>query len=114
MDITHEPYDKYEWDEVLKPLSMTNSFFTQPPPKNKTAFLASGYDANGKEINSKYHIYPELAAAGLWTNPVDLSKFIIEICAHKRMKDETVHKKYGKHSLQDAGEIGAGKAWASL
>ena len=78
MDITHEPYDKYEWDEVLKPLSMTNSFFTQPPPKNKTAFLASGYDANGKEINGKYHIYPELAAAGLWTNPVDLSKFIIE------------------------------------
>jgi CubicO group peptidase (beta-lactamase class C family) len=78
MDITHEPYEKYQWDEVLKPLGMRNSFYTQPPPKNKTAFLASGYDTNGKEINGGYHIYPELAAAGLWTNPTDLSKFIIE------------------------------------
>ena len=78
MDITHEPYDKYQWHEVLKPLGMTNSFYTQPPPKNKTALLATGYDTNGKEINGKYIIYPELAAAGLWTTPVDLSKFIIE------------------------------------
>ncbi|HEU5054108.1 MAG TPA: serine hydrolase domain-containing protein [Hanamia sp.] len=78
MDITHEPYDKYQWDEVLKPLGMTHSFYTQPPPKNKSALLATGYDTNGKEINGKYHIYPELAPAGLWTNPVDLSKFIIE------------------------------------
>ncbi|HET7115587.1 MAG TPA: hypothetical protein VFI29_03810, partial [Hanamia sp.] len=54
------------------------SFYTQPPPKNKFALLATGYDTNGKEINGKYHIYPELAPAGLWTNPVDLSKFIIE------------------------------------
>ena len=78
MDITHEPYDKYQWNQVLKPLGMVNSFYTQPPPKNKTALLATGYDTNGKEINGKYHIYPELAPAGLWTNPIDLSKFIIE------------------------------------
>ena len=78
MDITHEPYGKYQWGEVLKPLGMTNGFYTQPPLKNKMALLATGYDTNGKEINGKYHIYPELAAAGLWTNPVDLSKFIIE------------------------------------
>ena len=78
MDITHEPYDKYQWDEVLKPLGMTNSFYTQPPPKNKSTLLATGYNTNGKELKGKYHIYPELAAAGLWTSPTDLSKFIIE------------------------------------
>jgi len=78
MDITHEPYDKYQWEEVLKPLGMTHSSYTQPPPKNKIALLSTGYDTNGKEINGNYHIYPELAAAGLWTNPIDLSKFIIE------------------------------------
>lgn len=78
MDITHEPYDKYQWNEVLKPFGMNNSFYTQSVPKNKTALLATGYDTNGKEIRGKYHIYPELAAAGLWTNPTDLSKFIIE------------------------------------
>ena len=77
-DVTHEPYDQYQWDEVLKPLGMVSSFYTQPPPRNKSPFLATGYDTNGKEIKGKYHIYPELAPAGLWTNPIDLSKFIIE------------------------------------
>ena len=77
-DITHQPYDAYQWDKVLKPLGMTNSFYTQPPPGNKTALLATAYDRDGKEINGKFHIYPEMAAAGLWTNPTDLSRFIIE------------------------------------
>jgi len=26
MDITHEPYYKYQWGDLLKPLCMTNSF----------------------------------------------------------------------------------------
>ncbi|WP_280525528.1 DUF3471 domain-containing protein [Pedobacter suwonensis] len=29
-------------------------------------------------MKGKYHIYPEQAAAGLWTNPRDLAKYIIE------------------------------------
>ncbi len=32
----------------------------------------------GKPIPGKYHIYPEQAAAGLWTNPTDLASYIIE------------------------------------
>ena len=31
-----------------------------------------------KPVNGKYHIYPEQAAAGLWTTPSDLAKYIIE------------------------------------
>jgi len=37
-----------------------------------------GLDADGKEVIGKYHIYPEKAAAGLWTNPTDLCKYVIE------------------------------------
>jgi len=36
-------------------------------------------DRVGNSVNGKFHIYPEMAAAGLWTNPLDLSKFVIEI-----------------------------------
>ena len=79
MDLTHQPYDEFMWETVLKPLEMTNSFFTQPPPADKKQFLATGYYDKGKEVMGKYHIYPECAAAGLWTNPTDLCKFIIEI-----------------------------------
>ena len=78
MDITHQPYDKYMYDNVLKPLGMTGSTYTQPPLNIKPALLATGYSPDGKEIPGKYHIYPEQAAAGLWTNPTDLAKYIIE------------------------------------
>jgi CubicO group peptidase (beta-lactamase class C family) len=78
MNITHKSYDRYMWEAVLKPLGMTASFYTQPAPAGKANLLATGYRANGQEIKGKYHTYPEEAAAGLWTNPTDLCKYIIE------------------------------------
>ena len=78
MDITHQPYDRYMRDKVLTPLGMTSSTYTQPAPAGKHPLLATGYRADGKEVTGKYHIYPEQAAAGLWTNPTDLCKYIIE------------------------------------
>lgn len=77
-DITRMPYDKYMFQNVLQPLGMTMSSYTQPPADNKKQFLATGYRANGKEVDTKFHVYPEQAAAGLWTNPTDLCKYIIE------------------------------------
>ncbi len=76
-DITHRPYDVFMQKNVLDPLGMTSSSFTQPPQK-KESLLATGYKADGSEVKGKYHIYPEQAAAGLWTNPSDLCKYIIE------------------------------------
>jgi CubicO group peptidase (beta-lactamase class C family) len=78
MDITHQPYDVFMKKNVLDPLGMTASSFTQPPEKGKENLLATGYKADGSEVPGKYHIYPEQAAAGLWTNPTDLCKYIIE------------------------------------
>ena len=78
MDITHLPYDVFMKKNVLGPLGMTQSSYTQPPSGDKAPLLATGYRADGLEIPGKFHIYPEQAAAGLWTNPVDLCKYIIE------------------------------------
>ena len=55
---------------------MTNSSYQQPPID--TANLVTGYYGNGKPVTGKYHVYPEQAAAGLWTTPTDLAKYIIE------------------------------------
>ena len=74
--ITGKRYEEYMQQEILKPLGMSNSFFTQPPAAG-TSELATAY-TNGKAINGKYHVYPEQAAAGLWTTPSDLAKYIIE------------------------------------
>ena len=76
-DVTRQPYDIYMRNNVLAPLGMTMSFFTQPPSKSEQQLLATGYRAGGMQVDTKYHIYPEEAAAGLWTNPTDLAKYII-------------------------------------
>ncbi|HLO58919.1 MAG TPA: serine hydrolase [Bacteroidales bacterium] len=88
-DVTGEPYDKYMADHVLVPLNMKNSFYTQPPPFIKKVNLATGYRNDGKEIEGKYHVYPEQAAAGLWTNPIDLCKYILDT-------QNSLHGKKGK------------------
>jgi CubicO group peptidase (beta-lactamase class C family) len=77
-DVTKQPYDEFIQENVLDLLGMTSSSFVQPPPASKEKILATGYQADGKEINGKYHIYPEQAAAGLWTTPSDLCRYIIE------------------------------------
>jgi CubicO group peptidase (beta-lactamase class C family) len=74
---TGEKYEDYMMKNVLTQLGMSNSSFNQPPAKEIENILATGYN-NGKEVEGKYHIYPEKAAAGLWTNPTDLAKYIIE------------------------------------
>lgn len=75
---TGRPYDQYQQQEVLNPMGMTGSFYTQPAPASKKELLATAYWGNGNPVKGKYHVYPEMAAAGLWTNPSDLSKYIIE------------------------------------
>ena len=77
-DITQQPYDEYMQNTVLDPMGMTGSFYTQPPSLSDSSLLATGYKADGTPIVGKYHIYPEQAPAGLWTNPADLSRYIIE------------------------------------
>ena len=76
MDITGRDYAEYMQAEVLTPLGMSNSFYRRPSPTDKE--LATGYYRTGKPVSTKYHVYPEQAAASLWTTPTDLANYIIE------------------------------------
>ena len=77
-DITAKPYDVFMLESVLRPLGMNNSFYSIPLSSNTQNALATAYKDDGNEVKGKYHIYPEQAAAGLWTNPTDLASDIIE------------------------------------
>src|SRR5204862_3881195 len=57
-DVTGDPYDVYMWENVLKPMGMDYSTYTQPAPASKQSLLATGYYNDGKEVKGKYHIYP--------------------------------------------------------
>ena len=77
-EVSTTDYDEFMQERVLDKLGMKESFFTQPPPDSKKSLLATGYLSDGTEVEGKYHIYPEQAAAGLWTTPTDLCRYIIE------------------------------------
>jgi CubicO group peptidase (beta-lactamase class C family) len=79
MDIEKKPYPEIARESVLAPLGMNNSTYTQPLPADWRRKAATGYRSNGGEVAGKIHIYPEMAAAGLWTTPTDLAKFAIEM-----------------------------------
>ncbi|GAB2854512.1 hypothetical protein GCM10027277_23800 [Pseudoduganella ginsengisoli] len=61
---------------VLAPLHMQDSSF-DPPETRIHAALA--HDEQGRRMGAPWHIYPELAAAALWSTPTDLAKFMIEM-----------------------------------
>ena len=62
---------------VLGPLGMAHSAFSQPPQPQDVAQLAIAHDRNGREVAGNWHVYPELAAAGLWSTPSDLAQLIV-------------------------------------
>ena len=72
------PYPSIAQDLVTGPLGMTNSTYEEPLPPERARFAASGHH-DDKTIPGKRHVYPEMAAAGLWTTPNDLAHFLIEI-----------------------------------
>jgi CubicO group peptidase (beta-lactamase class C family) len=79
MDIEKQPFPKIAKETVLDPLAMTNSTYSQPLPDDWLKKAASGHRTDGSLVPGKIHIYPEMAAAGLWTTPTDLAKFGIEV-----------------------------------
>lgn len=88
--VTGEPYDRFLQREVLDPMGMTASSYSQPPAPGKARLLATGYYRDRSPVPGKYHVYPEQGAAGLWTNPLDLSKYIIETQLAKEGKSSKV------------------------
>lgn len=77
-DITGLQYNDYMQKEVLSTLEMTNSLFGHTFSSEMNYELASGYNFNGQIVPGKFNIYPEEAAAGLWTTSEDLAKYVIE------------------------------------
>jgi CubicO group peptidase (beta-lactamase class C family) len=74
-----EPYPKILAASVLGPIGMIESTYEQPLPAARVAEAAAGYKSDGSPIEGKRHVYPEMAAAGLWTTPSDLARFFIEL-----------------------------------
>jgi len=78
-DVTGRAFPTLMQEMVLTPLQMTDSTFEQPLPAARASQAAHASDRDGKPQEAPWHVYPEQAAAGLWTTPTDLAKFAIEV-----------------------------------
>lgn len=90
MDVSGKPFPALMRQLVLDRIGMADSSYEQPLPPARAAMTAAGTRIDGKTVHGRWHIYPEMAAAGLWTTPTDLSKFAIEIALSKQGKSNRV------------------------
>jgi CubicO group peptidase (beta-lactamase class C family) len=78
-DAIGRPYPQLLSEWVLAPIGMSRSAYEQPLSPERDRNAARGHGGDGRARGVKWHVYPELAAAGLWTTPTDLAKFAIEV-----------------------------------
>ncbi|MFI1919922.1 serine hydrolase domain-containing protein [Nocardia sp. NPDC020380] len=80
-EVTGTPFPALMRELVLDPIGMADSDYAQPPSPALNDVLASGHDASGDVVAGGWHVYPELAAAGLWTTPSDLCRYALAVRA---------------------------------
>jgi CubicO group peptidase (beta-lactamase class C family) len=73
-DVAEWPFRDLATERIFDPLRMESATFEQPLPPELEPRVARAHSA-GKEIEGGWHVYPELAAAGLWCTPTDLVRF---------------------------------------
>ena len=84
MDVTGRPYAVVAQERVLKPLGMTGANFHQPPTKQDEPDDSYAHASDGRWFGGGFHVYPELAAAGLWTRAADMGLALGAIYASLR------------------------------
>jgi len=79
VDVTGRPFPALMQELVLGPAAMTHSTYEQPLPASRAREAARAHDAKGVMVPGGWHVYPEMAPAGLWTTPTDLTNWAIAI-----------------------------------
>jgi CubicO group peptidase (beta-lactamase class C family) len=96
---------------VLEPSGMSKSFYW-PLSAEIEPRAARSHFRLGASGNVKYHVYPELAAAGLWTTPEDLCKFAVEV--QKTLRGDTGRVLTKESALHMVTPVGVGRFGAGF
>ncbi|MBL8234506.1 MAG: beta-lactamase family protein, partial [Bryobacterales bacterium] len=98
---------------VLARLGMKRSTYEQPLPKDWHSNAATGHLRDGTPVKGNWHVYPEMAAAGLWTTPSDLARWAIELwsayrgTSNKIIERNTAREMCTRQSIQ-SGSVSTG------
>jgi CubicO group peptidase (beta-lactamase class C family) len=103
-DITGLPFADAARALVLEPLGMTRSTFEQPLPPHRSP-AAARHD---------WHVYPESAAAGLWTTPGDLARYACALQAALAGRPSPVRPQVAAQLLTPHARLPAKGEWNLL
>jgi len=78
-DITGEGFPALMRRLMLQPAGMTRSTYENPLPVARRGEAASGHEQIDTPVPGGFHVYPEMAAAGLWTTASDLARWAIAL-----------------------------------
>ena len=105
-DALGQPFEVIAKEAVLNPVGMTQSTFEQPMSTERDKNAARAHNRVGNSMGAKWHVYPEQAAAGLWTTPTDLAKFAIEV--QKTLNGEAGNVLDRTHMMEMVTPVGIG------
>lgn len=111
-DVTGQPFPQVMQERVLSKIGMNPSTYEQPLPERLHQNASVGHRPNGEKVAGNWHTYPEMAAAGLWTTPSSLARYIIEVQqslkgkSNRVLSREMTEKMLAKH----LGDWGLGPA----
>ena len=110
VDVTGTPFPTLMRELVLGPAGMTRSTYEQPLPATRAGEAAHAHDRRGTVVPGGWHIYPEMAPAGLWTTPTDLARWAIAIAdARAGRSTALLSKSMATQMLTpQKGEVGLG------
>lgn len=74
-----KPFEKIIEESVFDPVGMRDSTFELVLPDGLAARAARGHWLTGTVLPGGWYVYPESAAAGLWTTASDLARLAIEV-----------------------------------
>ena len=89
-DVSGKSFPELMREQALQPVGMSWSSFDQSPGEEEVAHRSTAHTAEGEPIAGNWHVYPEMAAAGLWTTPRDLALFVIALSQAHQGKGEAI------------------------
>ena len=78
-DVCNEGFESIIHREIIQPLSLHRTCFSQPIPEELHPNSACGHRSDGQPVAGNWFVYPTLAGSAIWTTPTDLAKFALHL-----------------------------------
>lgn len=107
MDASKQNFADLTQKTIFDKLGMKNSTFAQPLPEKYSAQTAWAY-SSASWFKGMPYVYPQQAAAGLYSTPIDLAKFFIDVQKSYRGDGKILKQTIAKEMLTAQANVSDG------